>query len=131
MRRNTITIIELVIVLCVIVVSVMAWTYKKPEAKISTPVPAPKATPTRHPPFDGFYTKKIALVIMRYEDWERELGKRKAMQKTVDWLNGKLPSEPPVPEGIVKGYIEGRLINVEFNDGEVEFFETESCGDVP
>ena len=130
MKRNTITIIELVIVLCVIVVAVRGWTYKKPEAKL-TPTPIPKATPTRHPPEEGFYDKQTYLVIMRYESWERELGKRKAMQKTVDWINGKLPSEAPVPEGIVKAYIEGRLINIEFNDGMGEFFETESCGDVP
>lgn len=41
MRRNTITLIELVIVLCVVVVAVRVWTYKKPEAKISTPVTKP------------------------------------------------------------------------------------------
>lgn len=130
MKRNTITIIELVIVLCVIVVAVRGWTYKKPEAKL-TPTPIPKATPTRHPPFDNFYAKQMAFVTNRYVGWERELGKRKAMQKTVDWVNRKLPSEAPVPECIVKAYIEGRFINIEFNDGEVECFETESCGDVP
>ena len=41
MRRNTVTLIELVIVLCVVVVAVRVWNYKKTEAKISTPVPTP------------------------------------------------------------------------------------------
>ena len=36
MKRNTITIIELVIVLCVVVIVIKVWTYKKPPKQISS-----------------------------------------------------------------------------------------------
>ncbi len=39
MKRNTITAIELVIVLCVIVVAVRVWTSKNPEVKTLSPTP--------------------------------------------------------------------------------------------
>ncbi|MEQ8191482.1 MAG: redoxin family protein [Candidatus Eremiobacterota bacterium] len=41
MKRNTITIIELVIVICVIVVAVRVLTYKKPKNKPLLPTPIP------------------------------------------------------------------------------------------
>lgn len=43
MKRNPITIIELIIILCVIVVAVGIWTYKKPENK-SVYIPTSKST---------------------------------------------------------------------------------------
>lgn len=134
MKRNTITVIELVIVICVIVVSVRVWTYKKPEAKISTPVPTPKATPTMRSLEDHFYDKQMSIVMNYYNDWERELGKRKAIKKTLDWINGKLPSEAPVSEGMVKAYmggINGTSIVIKFNDGVSIGFDTEPLEGIP
>ncbi len=134
MGRNTITIIELVIVLCVIVVTVRVCTYKKPEAKISTTVPTPKATPTMRPWEEHFYDKQMSIVMQYYDDWERELGKRKAIKKTLDWINGKVPSEAPVPEGMVKAYmggINGTSIVIKFNDGVSIGFDTEPLEGIP
>lgn len=59
MKRHTITIIELVIVLCVIFVAVRVWTYKKPEGEV---------TPIYFPFFmvknDLFFGKKKSIRIL-------------------------------------------------------------------
>jgi hypothetical protein len=97
---------------------------------LSTPTPTmtstftPNVTPTRHPPEEYFYSKQLGLAIMYYNDWEKQVGREAAMQKTVDWINRIELSEAPPPECMVKAYIEGNDITVEFNDGMICFFET-------
>jgi hypothetical protein len=89
-----------------------------------TPTFTPSVTPTRHPPEEHFYSKQISVAIMYYTDWEEQLGREAAMQKTVDWINRTEPSESPIPECMVKAYIERNDIIIEFNDGMIDSFET-------
>ena len=55
-------------------------------------------TPTHHPINDKYYTERISIVNSQYSQWEKQMGIKNAIQKTVDLLNGKLP-ELPVPDG--------------------------------
>jgi hypothetical protein len=117
------------------VVAVRVWTYKKPENKtLPPPTSIPQATPTCHPWEDNFYNKQMSIVMQYYNDWEQKSGKKKAIKKTLDWINGKLPSEAPVPEGMVKAYmggINGTSIMINFNDGTSIGFDTEPLEDMP
>ncbi len=129
MKRNTITIIELMVVICVIIVFVRMGNYRKLEEKVKLPTSTPKATPTLHPLEEHFYEQQFAKVFGVYNKLEKQLGRKKAIEKTLKWLNGKLPSEEPVPEGIVKAYVEGRRTKnfmIEFSDGMRVGFEVES-----
>ncbi|MEQ8168232.1 MAG: hypothetical protein ABRQ38_05000 [Candidatus Eremiobacterota bacterium] len=125
MKRNTITIIELVIVLCVIVVAVRVWSYRKPENKPSLSTPVLTATPTN--------AMQVSMICKYYNIWEKQVGEEKAKQMVVDWLNNKkLPSDPPVPESLVKAEIDtiGRIV-LQFKQGEqvlLEFDEASASG---
>jgi hypothetical protein len=129
MKRNTVTIIELMVVICVIIVSVRVWNYRKLEEKAKLPTPTPKATPTCHSAEEHFYEQQFAKVFGFYNKLEKQLGRKKAIEKTLKWLNGDLLLEEPVPEGIVKAYVEGRRTKnfmIEFSDGMRVGFEVES-----
>ena len=127
MKRNTITIIELVIVICVIVVSVRIWTYKKPDSK-PTPIPTPEATPAQHPLEEHYYSRQMSTVIAYYNDCKRKFGREKAVKKTIDWINKKSSSsELIVPDCMKRAYagIDNECIFIEFNDGMLMALNTE------
>ena len=115
MRKNIITFIKLIIILCVIVIAVRVGNYKKPENKIIyTPTPILA------------HERELKIINLYYLNCmnNENLGQWSAMYKTADWLNKKIPSSPPIPKGIVKAYIvrnirnEGTGIKIIFNDGQ-------------
>ena len=66
-----------------------------------TLTPTPIFTPTPHEPGDPFYHEIVGNVTVQFEQWKEELGTEQAIEKTLTWLNGQLPS-PPAPEYITK-----------------------------
>ncbi|MEQ8192632.1 MAG: hypothetical protein ABRQ39_32000, partial [Candidatus Eremiobacterota bacterium] len=90
MRKNIITIIELIIVLCVIVVAVRVQNYNN-----IFPIPE-----------DNTHKKQISVIYKYYVEWTLQSDEKKAKYKVISWLNGRLPSlSIPIPEGIIKAYI--------------------------
>lgn len=110
MRRNNIIIIKVILILCVTVVAVTVQTYNK------------------HSPTPKFRHKEGIQIINEYYSGcrKKNLSHNASIKKTVDWLNGKVPSSPPVPEGIVKAcYIiktcsdkTPDVINITLSDGQ-------------
>ena len=83
-----------------------------------------QVSPTIRPPGDPFYDQQVTNVIYNFELWEEQLSKEEAIQMTVDWLNNKVPTGPPVTEGITKSYTReddfgNTDIVMEFEDGIV------------
>ena len=91
-----------------------------------TATETPTATPTRRDLNDPFYTNAMSNVILRFNEWEEELGTEEALQKIIDWLNGKL--DLPVPEEIKNAVIDKNnpyRIFIIFVDGMPIFIEVE------
>jgi len=64
------------------------------------PTPPPTPSSIR----DEYYDKSVSSVLYEYEQWEEQLGEEEAIQRTVDWLSGNLPSGPPFPPGVIGGF---------------------------
>jgi len=111
MRRNTLTFIELIIVISIIALAVRICNYKKSDGKIVyTPTPI-FAHEEQMSIVREYYYEMCSQTAHVYQDI--------AMQKTVNWLNRKACQIPPVPKGIVKACHKGALtINVTFDDGQ-------------
>ncbi|MEQ8222879.1 MAG: hypothetical protein ABRQ37_11295 [Candidatus Eremiobacterota bacterium] len=116
MRRN-ITFIELIIIFCIIAVIARGWEYKKSESKVSfIPIPTPILA----------HEEEMKIIDLYYRNCmdNENLSQWASMLKTVDWLNGKVPSSPSIPKGVVKAYMEknkykeGTGIVIIFNDGQ-------------
>ncbi len=77
----------------------------------------PDVTVTPQPTHD-FRDDRTAEVIIQFTDWEKELGREQAVQKTVDWLNGELQT-PAIPEGIKGAFAtcNNTFIWIDFEDG--------------
>ena len=108
MRKNIITIIELIIVLCVIVVAVRVQNYNN-----IFPIPE-----------DNTHKKQISVIYKYYVEWTLQSDEKKAKYKVISWLNGRLPSlSIPIPEGIIKAYINKfGFIDVTFKNGKHKIF---------
>lgn len=77
MRKNIITVIELVIVLCVIVVTVMAWTNKKPESKTLSLSPTMNTTKEKCPKCgNDIIIIELGIVLDGKEFYETETDKK-------------------------------------------------------
>jgi len=90
MRRNTITFIELIIILCVIVAAVRVWNYKKPENKI-LPTPTPIFTHMEKTvnSMNGKMPPPTPTPIYYIY---------KHTEKTINYsMNGKMPPPTPTP----------------------------------
>ena len=122
MRKN-IGFIELIIVISVIVLIVKGMAYKKPDATQSftikaTPVSNTKKTNlTPYPDKMSRHDKELSIIYKYHDDCKKQFGADKARQKTVDWLNNKMPSSP-VPAGVQKASINttGSIV-ITFYDG--------------
>ncbi len=63
-------------------------------------------TPTISPLNSEFYSIPVLTVFNYYDDCLEQLGNpEEATQRCIDWLNGDLPSGPPVPEGVKEARI--------------------------
>jgi len=124
MKRNTITIIELIIVICVIVVVVMVWSYKRAESETASTSSIPAAAPDSK----SFHGETLSIIYQYYvislsaqKNKEYIANHRIAINMTVDWLNGKVPSSIlPIPQDIEKVYVheERDSIGIIFTNGE-------------
>ncbi|MEQ8192487.1 MAG: hypothetical protein ABRQ39_31265 [Candidatus Eremiobacterota bacterium] len=124
MRKN-IGLIELIAILCIIVIAVRVWSYKKPDNTQpftikATPVSNSKKTNITSKPDKMSRHDKELLIIYRYHDaCQKQFGEETARQKAVDWLNKKV-SVPslPVPSGVQKASLNtiGGLV-ITFYDG--------------
>jgi len=77
-------------------------------------------TPTPRLPDDPFYDQKVSVVLYFFDQWEEEYGREVAAQRIIAWINGTLPSSPPIPEGMSKAYpdeYDDSTIVIEFQDG--------------
>jgi len=127
MKRNTITIIELIIILCVIVVAVRVWGYRKPDSKIICN-PTPTFTPYKFkkiptvlpiPTLSPHKQEAVSKIRDYYDECCNNLDNDSPERKTLDWLNQKIPSSSPIPKGIVGAYDDSESgINVIFDDGQ-------------
>jgi len=112
------------LVVCVFLVLLLIIGYKE---NIIAQV---QGRPTMRPAKDPFYDHQVVALLSEFEKWKKELGTEDAIQRTIDWINGELPSGPPIPEGITKAYTEPycgtSLIVIEFRDGMVISIETEA-----
>ena len=123
--RKSIGFIELIVILCMIVIAVRVWTYKKPDTTKSFTIKATPVCNTKKTNLTSMLDKtsrhnKELLVIYRYHDaCKKQFGEDAARQKTVDWLNKKV-SVPslPVPSGVQKASLNtiGGLV-ITFYDG--------------
>lgn len=123
--RKNIGFIELIVILCIIVITVRVWIYKKPDTTQpltikATPVSNSKKTNVTSKPDKMSHHDKELLIIYRYHDTcQKQFGEEAARQKAVDWLNKKV-SVPslPVPSGVQKASLNtiGGLV-ITFYDG--------------
>lgn len=66
------------------------------------------------------FSSAIFFIHVYHGEWTRELGSpEKATQRCIAWLNGNLPSGPPVPEGVKEAHAETNNIcfTIVFVDG--------------
>jgi len=82
--------------------------------------------PTLPPPTDEYYDQVVMKVLEQKWQWEEELGVEEGVQKTVDWLNGKVP-EPPLPEEIIPGTIQAFINNSDTKQMRIYFYERLVC----
>ena len=86
-----------------------------------TPTFTPSATPTPRDILDPFYDKQVTTAFGYFDKWSKELNSEpEAIQKVVDWINRKLNSAPPIPDGMVEAYInqyDSSTIMIKFDGG--------------
>jgi len=95
--RIKILIIELLIILCVAVILARLM-----------PINITKFIPTHRLPSDPYYRDIADEIIAQKNEWERELGEVQGVQKTVDWINGKIMN-PPLPLEIAEAIKEAEV----------------------
>ncbi len=86
-----------------------------------TPTFTPSATPTPRDLLDPFYDKQVTTAFGYFDKWSKELNSEpEAIQRVVDWINRKLNSAPPIPDGMVEAYInqyDSSTIMIKFDGG--------------
>ncbi|MEQ8191730.1 MAG: hypothetical protein ABRQ39_27435, partial [Candidatus Eremiobacterota bacterium] len=87
-----------------------------------TPTLTPTAIPSLPPPSDPYYDQIVNKVIEQKWKWEEELGVEQGVQKTVDWINGKL-AVPPLPEEIIPGTVKAKINKYDSKKMKIYFYK--------
>jgi hypothetical protein len=95
------------------------------ELLTPTPTSIPTVTPTPREVTDPYYSNTSIEIMMQRDLWAEDLGILQSVQKTADWLNGKLGY--PVPQGIAYAKIDEydpTILWIKFADGPSRFIST-------